>query len=300
MKDLNNQIKYTGNKHYERIILTNNCNLKCKYCFQMFKKHDLLNYENLSKRIELLKLRLNNVDNLSINLFGGEPLLNWNGFSLVLEQFKNNNKVHLSTITNGTLLNEERIRYLSEFNNFHLELSIDGNKDSNSWRLLNGKSCFDNLLSNLILFNKFNIMYKIRMTVGKFNISYVLDSLKMFESIGVKTVYIQCISFPESQKMNQDEIDLLLSYKDLFKNMEIKIFGTNKKTNSYKTHDIWYITQPNGVTYSYMQCESLGVIDSKMYQIEYDEDLSSTNIIDILDLNTSRYKMLKKEKNNGI
>ena len=298
MKDLNNKITYTGNKHYERIILTNNCNLRCKYCFQTFKKHDLLSYENLSKRIELLNYRLNDIDNLSLNLFGGEPLLNWNGFSFILDEFKNNKKVNLSTITNGTLLNEERIRYLSEFDNFSLDLSMDGNKFGNSWRIIGNENSFDNLLNNLILFNKFNIMYKIRMTVGKFNVMYVLDSLKMFDSIGVKTVYIQCVSFPEQQQLDQNEIDLILSYKDLFSNMKVEYFGTNCKVQSYKQSDRWYITQPNGVTYSYMQCESLGVLDSKMYQISYDEDLSYTNIIDILDLNDLRYKVLKEENGN--
>lgn len=301
---LHGKIIYNNQRvHSERIVLTNNCNFNCKYCFQTQKKHVMLSEENSNKRIKLLDLRLSQVDSVKINLFGGEPTLNWSSFFKFTEKFKDDERCHLSTITNGSLLTEERIKYLSEIHNFELELSFDGNEEGNQWRKINNKDTFYLTLNKIELFNKYNLTYLIRATIGKSNLKFLKDSLNLFKSIGIKIVYIQCMSYPNSQELNIEELQYLMSIVNDFKNdqFEIKVFNNQPVSNdklkkdilTYNKNEIWYITQPNGITYSYLQGKSLGIPDSKAHQLEYDEDLSYSNVLDMLNLNTLEYKKLK-------
>lgn len=298
---LHGKIEYNENRvHSERIILTNNCNFNCSYCLQLSRKPDILSEENTIKRISLLELRLSKLDSAKINLFGGEPMINWNSFFKFTEKFKNNEKVSLSTITNGSLLNEDRIKYLSEIKNFGLELSFDGNKECNQWRTIDEEQTFSLLLNKLELLNKYNAKYLIRSSIGKFNLPFLNDSLRLFKSIGVKRVYIQCACYPDNQKLDNEDIQFLISIVDKFKDKDFNVIIFNNDisiTNDFKneifnyTHqEQRYITQPNGITYSYIEGKPLGIPDFKMYELEYDEDLSYTNIFDMINLNTLEYK----------
>ena len=302
--DLYNQLYFIDNGlHTERLILSTNCNLKCKYCFETVKEHGLLTGIPLDRRIELLKYRSEYVEEMIIDLFGGEPLLNWDSFKNVTEQFKNNKKVNISTITNGTLLNEERISYLSEIERLKIDLSIDGNLLSNNNRKdLSGQEVFNIVLDRILLLNKYNINYMIKMTIGKSNVDYIYDSLNMFKSIGVKKVYIQCIDYPEIFRISQDQMKKVIDVVNNIRDDDFHISINNSfyskkeefKKNVQKINTLkqWNITLPNGTCYSYIQGGAVGVPDYQQFYIKYNDDLNDTNLLDVLDLNTLQYRKL--------
>ena len=67
---------------------------------------------------------------VSITLFGGEPLLNKRVFPFVMEYSqelarKTGKSVHYTMTTNGTLLDERAIEYIKR-HNFGLMVSLDG------------------------------------------------------------------------------------------------------------------------------------------------------------------------------
>ena len=302
--NLYNKLYFIDNKfHTERFILSNNCNLRCKYCFETVKEHMLLQDDIIEKRIELLKLRSNDVDEMIVDLFGGEPLLNWNGFTMITEAFKDNKKVNLSTITNGTLLNEERIRYLSELERFKLDLSIDGNLLSNSYRKdLAGQEVFSIVLDRILLLKKYDINFLIKMTIGKFNVEHLYDSLNMFKSMGIKNIYMQCIDYPETFRISPEQMEEVINITNKLKdeNFDISInngFYSKKDEFSNNVRKIdtlkqWNITLPNGTCYSYIQGGAVGVPDYEQFYVKYENDLSDTNLLDVLDLNTLQYRKL--------
>lgn len=103
------------------VILTRNCNLDCTYCFE---KHS-----DDSMSAEVASYIVENIQKYGIkrvSFFGGETLLNWSTLCFIIEQCKSKNlSVHYGLITNGILLDENKISYLKS-NCVDLAVSFDG------------------------------------------------------------------------------------------------------------------------------------------------------------------------------
>ena len=120
MKEFKNlPVESEGLVNYE-LILTENCNLRCKYCFDdEFSDRTDCSYNPtmpISRIEEILDFIEKTKDkNVSpkINFFGGEPTVNWD----FIVEFYNKANARIgnfsSTInTNGVNLNKERIDFL--------------------------------------------------------------------------------------------------------------------------------------------------------------------------------------------
>ncbi|AFN04579.1 MULTISPECIES: radical SAM protein [Pyrococcus] len=113
LNEIGNVITFT-------LIMTYRCNLACVYCYEgdlkrrsryLTKKDiDIIFDKFLSK---LLKIR-QYPTTLNVNLYGGEPLLNWEGCKCVfkkLDSLKKRGLIKnyvLAMVTNGTLLDDEK------------------------------------------------------------------------------------------------------------------------------------------------------------------------------------------------
>ena len=123
--------------------LTNQCNLRCKYCTYSnhYKNTDtyndeVLDFETSVKAIDIYMgyiedhNRVNNGIKVQphFTFYGGEPLLQYELIARIVEYIKDKYKdfvpQYLMT-TNGVLLNQERADFLKD-NKFFLSLSIDG------------------------------------------------------------------------------------------------------------------------------------------------------------------------------
>ena len=99
-------------------VLTNLCNLKCSFCFQERKKReDRMHTEDWLNLISQIP------NNSRITLTGGEPLV-FKDFNEIFS--KSNEKSETNIITNGLLLNDQKIEKLLSEENFKiLGVSID-------------------------------------------------------------------------------------------------------------------------------------------------------------------------------
>lgn len=110
--------------------ITTGCNLKCRYCYEGAEKQ----YENMSfamadKVIGFIKRHYKAMDNepLVIEFHGGEPLLNYKLIPYLVEKIESNfTNALFGVTTNGLLLNDENINYLSDKMSYGLSISIDG------------------------------------------------------------------------------------------------------------------------------------------------------------------------------
>ncbi len=119
--------------------VAHDCNIKCKYCFASQGDFQgtkmLMPFEVGKKALEFLVANSGNRRHLEVDLFGGEPLMNWKVCKQLVEYgqelgAKNNKLIRFTMTTNGTLLNDEIIDYLNK--HFHnVVLSIDGRKTIN-------------------------------------------------------------------------------------------------------------------------------------------------------------------------
>ena len=153
-------IYYFENVGLKQLILdlTNQCNLRCKYCvysgkYQYERIHQNRNMsKNCAKKAVdyFLKNRLKKGKS-SITFYGGEPFLKFELLKYIVDYAKSKiNNIEFSLTTNGTLINDEIILYLVE-NDISLNVSLDGPKrihDKNRI-MINGDGSFDLIMKNL-------------------------------------------------------------------------------------------------------------------------------------------------------
>lgn len=109
--------------------LSNVCNLRCRHCYQ----EDYDTGENVS--LKFLKKEFENISEflrekkrtLTVDLTGGEPLI-FPYFEDILSTLEQSGYVKkIGLITNGTLLNEEKIKKLSEYGKLKtIKISCEG------------------------------------------------------------------------------------------------------------------------------------------------------------------------------
>jgi sulfatase maturation enzyme AslB (radical SAM superfamily) len=144
------------------LIITDNCNLACKYCYEKDKHaQNNMSQETVISTIDFLYSQ--GGKNPSITFFGGEPLLNIDAIKaayLYIKETKRN--VELSIITNGTIMTDEYYDLVQKMiidNNYSTQLSIDGSQEVQDISRIkkDGKSCFKSIEKNI---SKYKELYK--------------------------------------------------------------------------------------------------------------------------------------------
>lgn len=118
------------------LVLTNACNLRCKYCFLennencpdlRYSMSEEIAFLSLNKYIEYLKCH--NVPKAILILYGGEPTLEEELLKkIVIHCRKSDIHFDITVITNGTTMTLQLAEFFKTYN-VGLGLSIDGPKD---------------------------------------------------------------------------------------------------------------------------------------------------------------------------
>lgn len=134
--------------------LTNDCNCKCRYCF-VAQKPNYMTTDIAKDAVDYLarNLQERKENHCNITFFGGEPTLCWDSIIVptILYIDKNYpNKFTFSMTTNGTLLNPERIQFMSD-HKICPHLSIDGARETQDYNrpMKSGASSFDVVEKNI-------------------------------------------------------------------------------------------------------------------------------------------------------
>ena len=105
------------------LILTDNCNLRCTYCFDnLYSNRDcnsntkIMTEDMIPNILHFAEQTASTKLPITFNMFGGEPLANWKFFKSFVEitnsHFKHEHK--FITTINGTLLNSKIIDFLAK------------------------------------------------------------------------------------------------------------------------------------------------------------------------------------------
>jgi radical SAM protein with 4Fe4S-binding SPASM domain len=133
--------------------ITNLCNLHCEHCYQEdFSTERDLDWSGLKKIFDNLFDTLKEWDQEAcIHVTGGEPLLKPELFHL-LDHLDQQSKVEeLGIITNGLLVDRERMRRLSVFPKLKkIKISLDG-ADAETNDAIRSKGVFEKVMQNLSL-----------------------------------------------------------------------------------------------------------------------------------------------------
>ena len=148
---LNRQLELT-------ILPTEKCNLDCIYCYEDFKigKMDAKYVEAIKK---LINIRAPELEKLTIQWFGGEPLL---GYSIIMDIMHHVNELQnlysriklISTITtNAYLLSPNKLSELVSLGVNEYQITFDGDKtEHDKLRIRRGDmgGSFDNIWNNIV------------------------------------------------------------------------------------------------------------------------------------------------------
>lgn len=132
------------------LVVTENCNLKCKYCYETQRNINMTeeNFDHFySVTLPQLK-KLYDFNTYSLHFFGGEPLLNFNLIKYVVPIIKkDNNCIEIGIVSNGLLYNEEIKNYCNE-NNINFSISFDGLGNKFNRVDINNQSTYDKYKNN--------------------------------------------------------------------------------------------------------------------------------------------------------
>lgn len=170
------------------MLLTNDCNLACSYCFESNKGKDYMSKE---MALDILKATYNQVDPMAgiftLNMFGGEPLMNWDTFKAVCDYvLENNLKIRITATTNLTLLTDEMIDYIDELS-IPILVSVDGIKEVHDKHRCNS---FDKVIENMkkLIDRDLGYLIEARMTVAPDTAKYMYESVKMLVDLGINNI----------------------------------------------------------------------------------------------------------------
>lgn len=185
------------NEEYQKIVssrpifnavinVTDNCNLRCPYCFTEHNTRVI----DLGTMKSAIMFILNQIDKFpkfdkpaGFNFFGGEPMLHfediikptilWTEETGLREKYK----INFGMTTNGTLLNEENLIWLKE-HKVSILLSIDGDKATQDSQRpgINGTSSFDILEPKLPLIIKYFPNTTFRSAIEPYNADKIFEN----------------------------------------------------------------------------------------------------------------------------
>ena len=211
------------------LSLSEACNLRCKYCY--IDGNDSLNkgimHKEIAKQsIDFAFRRAGKSREIYITFFGGEPLLNkrvlryviYYSQQLAVEQGK---RVHYLLTTNATLLDDEIISYIKQYN-FSLMISMDGQREIHDKMrpFSNGKGSFDVIAQNIRNLMQHRRSLTVRCTLTNQNLDRI-GIVDYLENFGFSRIVIsRCISSKSNQfklyDIGPDENAVLREQDDYF------------------------------------------------------------------------------------
>ena len=111
------------------VILSNQCNLKCKYCY-VCQNVETISIDNLDKIINWIQNYPNKDPHYMIHFFGGEPLCNKELIKYFVEHYPS--YADFLIFTNGTLFDRDFLEWARQYSNIGFNISLDGYKSAHN------------------------------------------------------------------------------------------------------------------------------------------------------------------------
>lgn len=175
------------------LLVAQDCNLRCEYCFastgdyHMGRK--LMDFETGKKAIDFLLEQSVGRENLELDFFGGEPLMNFDVVKQVVEYARSkeaeyNKKFRFTITTNGVLLDDDKIDFINR-EMANVVLSIDGRKEVNDKvrHRVDGTGSYDKIIGGFKKMAKArgDKEYYVRGTYTKYNLDFSEDVFHLYD-----------------------------------------------------------------------------------------------------------------------
>lgn len=294
-KDINeyNQILFNETKLiYENnnklifvIAPTLKCNMRCYYCFENNKNTaNTMSIETENEVISFIKKTVNqnnNVKELMISWFGGEPTLCFGTIKRISEAIiefakENNLKYSAVMMTNGYLLDLKKAEELVKFNVRKIQITLDGSQDYYCKVKNVLPNVYNTVISNIHEIHKL-FKLTIRLNFALDNLNSLIDLVKEFDDCEQISFYLAPIK--NHNHIFEDEKDICVEDAEFQNKKEIlySIIPKNKLAN-----DLNCGISPIGVSCGLMKSKNQVIgPDGELYYCEHDLGISSRIIGDV-------------------
>lgn len=173
--------------------ITERCNLRCAHCFA--ESRDVGNEMALEAIQNTIIPQLSKEQVIKVTLTGGEPLIHPHAKEIVMSLLENN--IGVGICTNGTLIDLEWARRLTQYNNIHFNVSLDGFNVSSHGRFRGNmsESTFANLLQIICALGELKLLNGILTTPNKYaSIDEYVELCQFAKDIGAKYVLMNPLS----------------------------------------------------------------------------------------------------------
>lgn len=211
--------------------VTEDCNLRCTYCYQTHKTPNKMTFETGKKIVDTIFEDKKYIDAIAVELdfIGGEPLLEINLIRQIYEYFLqkcielNHRWLTLHRVdicSNGTLyFNEDVQSFIKDYSNtLSFSISLDGIKElHDKCRLFpNGEGSYDIAEKAVKHYQQHYGEISTKMTLSPDNIQYTCDAICNLHKLGFDYVPANCI-FEQGWELKHAQI----FYKELKKIADI-------------------------------------------------------------------------------
>ncbi|MDU1322191.1 MAG: radical SAM peptide maturase, CXXX-repeat target family [Clostridium botulinum] len=234
----------SGRAHNITFIVTEGCNLRCKYCYQVHKNgENRMDFETAKKSVDYI------LDNREIfsapgvvwDFIGGEPLLEIELMDQItdyirLQTYKRDHEWfamnRINFTTNGVSYDDPRVRKFIAKNKTKCgaTVTIDGTKNKHDLQRIypNGKGSYDDVVKNIPLWLADFPYAATKVTFGSDDLKYLKESIIHLWKLGIKDVPANVV-FEDVWKENDD-----LIFEEQLKQLADYIIE-NKLWNEYNT-----------------------------------------------------------------
>lgn len=208
--------------------VSHDCNLRCDYCFASKGDYKsgrrMMNKDIAHKAVDYLVDNSGQRQNIEIDFFGGEPLMNFAVVKEVVDygkklENKTGKKFYFTITTNGILLDDEKISFINEYMD-NVVISIDGRKEIHDFirRDRSGKGTYDRIvpLVQKLVHERKGKSYFIRGTFTSHNKDFSNDVMHL-ASLGFQEISIEpVVGSGDELFIKDDDIPDILSEYEKF------------------------------------------------------------------------------------
>ncbi len=211
------------------------CNLNCIYCYGGdgdYGEQGLMGRDVAFKAVDWLFSESGKAGEVNVTFFGGEPLMNIPLMKEVVDYSREkakemNKKVSFSITTNGTLLDDEIIKYFND-NKFSVVASFDGDKEiqDKNRPFKDGRGSFDSIAANMKKFlatRNGNLTARATVTSHNVNLKQIRQNLYDF---GFRKAHVVVATKPVLHKKEEKENRIAFDKEEreaIFKDIEIEV-----------------------------------------------------------------------------
>ena len=148
-----------------RILTTTGCNANCAYCYEVREKVCTLDEDTAQRIVEFIEKTNNGDKNVSIEWFGGEPLVNFKAIVRISDLLISRGYTIKSTmVTNGLLMTEEKLDYLIEKDHLEkIQITVDGIEEKYEEIKQVPKGSFKSLMKKMPMIADKGVSIQVRM-----------------------------------------------------------------------------------------------------------------------------------------